>query len=77
MRHRKLTEEGRLKIEAVARARFALPTDKELALENDVSEGYIRQLMWQARRLLAKSQLLDNVCDVSCGTSNSHTPLIK
>lgn len=69
MRPRKLTEEGYQRIEAVARRRDAIPTDKDLAKELEVSEGYIRQVMAHAR----KSRMLDNVCDVSYGTSVGHT----
>lgn len=57
MRPRKLSDAGREEIEAVARARWALPADKELAAKHGVSLIYVKKIMEEARKLLYESSV--------------------
>lgn len=58
MRARKLSTEGRREIEDVARARYVLPTDKELERKHGVSRAYIWKLMKAVREKLVGESIV-------------------
>jgi hypothetical protein len=55
-RPRKLTDEMRQRLRAIALARRALPSNKELAIEFDLSERTIDNFMCAFRRTLTENE---------------------
>lgn len=59
----KLPVEGRIEIETVAKQRWNLPSDKELAIKYRISLARIQQIMAQVRERLMIEKRLGSTCN--------------